>query len=884
METRRASLLAITIMASIALPAGAADVQQVVIVSKTHFDIGYTERKDVVIDHYRTSMIDKALDVIDETASLPPEFRFAWTLPGWPLAQILWPDQTPERRERILNAMRDGRIVWHALPFTTHTESLEIEDLVRGLGYSSLLSRMMGREPPTDAKMTDVPCHSWILPTLLTRAGIKFLHIGCNGASSGPRVPPLFWWEGPDGSRLLTFYSSGAYGTDLIPPADWPHKTWLAMLMTGDNQGPPSLEDAKRLQKEAAEKLPGVKAHFGRLSDFADALLAENPDLPVVRGDMPDPWIHGIGSMPVETALARRWRPRIGAIEALDTLLSVWGVPGQSATETVKSAYENSLLYGEHTWGSNGTKPGPFRYGEEWKKALQEGVYDNFNLTHEDHRDYARNIVSAVEPAMRERMERLALAVSVSGPRIVVFNPLPWMRNDVVEWVQKDFTASGLRDVAGGEIVPVAHDGDLRRFLASDVPPLGYKTYVPAESANESKDLQIHDAGSVIENISFRITLDLERGGIRSLVRKGESGDSEMVNQSSPYALGQYLYERFDIATVKAFVDAYVTRPSEQWAWNDFGKPGMPDEPYLSASPRKWKLEMHKDAISVRAVMRSEADEEVPDPVTLEVVLYSEQPYVDIAWSIQNKTPDPRPEAGWLCLPINKENPKFRLSRIGAVIDPVSDIVPGSNRHLFCLNSGMAIDSEADTDTVALCPLDSPLVSLAEPGLWKYSLDYVPKTADVFINLFNNQWTTNFPLWVGGSWTSSVRIWAYSRTIEGERLQPPSWEARQGCWASFADGPGGSLPPSRKGLDVGRGGALVTAFGSNPDGPGRILRLWSPVFDKFAIELPEGLNAEGAQLVDLRGRPLKDPVTVSGREIAFSVPTYGPYTILFPKG
>ena len=107
----------------------------------------------------------------------------------------------------------------HALPFTTHTELLEPEDLVRGLGFSSRLSREAGLPLPRDAKMTDVPCHSWIMPTLLRHAGVDFLHLGCNAASSSPRVPRLFWWEGPDGSRLLTMYTAESYGTGLVPPA-----------------------------------------------------------------------------------------------------------------------------------------------------------------------------------------------------------------------------------------------------------------------------------------------------------------------------------------------------------------------------------------------------------------------------------------------------------------------------------------------------------------------------------------------------------------------------------------------------------------------------------------------------------------------------------------
>ena len=125
--------------------------------------------------------------------------------------------------------IRDGRLVWHALPASLHTESLDLEDLVRGMVFSSRLSRQFGRRLPRDAKMTDVPAHTWVLPTVLKHAGVEFMHIGCNMGSSSPEVPPLFWWEGPDGSRVLTMYSHD-YGTSLTPPGGWPYKAWLALI------------------------------------------------------------------------------------------------------------------------------------------------------------------------------------------------------------------------------------------------------------------------------------------------------------------------------------------------------------------------------------------------------------------------------------------------------------------------------------------------------------------------------------------------------------------------------------------------------------------------------------------------------------------------------
>ncbi len=176
---------------------------EIIVVFKTHFDIGYTDLASNVLRKYRTTFMDDALEVVEQSRSLPKQQQFSWTIPGWPMHKILedWPGQTAERKQRIKRAFQDGRFVVHALPFTTHTELLELSDLIHGLDYATRLTRGWEIDLPRDAKMTDVPSHSWVLPTLLRHAGVDFLHLGCNPASSSPRVPWLFWWEGPDGAR-----------------------------------------------------------------------------------------------------------------------------------------------------------------------------------------------------------------------------------------------------------------------------------------------------------------------------------------------------------------------------------------------------------------------------------------------------------------------------------------------------------------------------------------------------------------------------------------------------------------------------------------------------------------------------------------------------------
>jgi alpha-mannosidase len=198
---------------------------------------------------------------------------------------------------------------------------------------------------------------------------------------------------------------------------------------------------------------------------------------------------------------------------------------------------------------------------------------------------------------------------------------------------------------------------------------------------------------------------------------------------------------------------------------------------------------------------------------------------------------------------------------------------------LICLNSGLTV-AAPDNTGMGLCPIDSPCVSLGEPGLWKYSFDYVPKRATVFVNLYNNEWNTNFPEWQDGSWVSRVQLWPIRGTDEARNLVVPSWEARLPLLAAVADGPAGKLPKEQAGLSVSRPGVLVTAFGPNPDGQGTLLRAWDQtgVSGEVVVTLPARYKT--ATPVTLRGENAGEPVTLRGQKLAFRLPAYAPASYL----
>ena len=209
-------------------------------------------------------------------------------------------------------------------------------------------------------------------------------------------------------------------------------------------------------------------------------------------------------------------------------------------------------------------------------------------------------------------------------------------------------------------------------------------------------------------------------------------------------------------------------------------KPGLPkDVPYRSASGRHGVLRVAHDQFSDTAIVDFPGDAIDHLPASsLRVTLYSGQPYLDLELTIKNKAKDNWPEADWLCLPFRVKDPQYRVGRSLGIMDPAHDILRGANRHLCAVGAGVTL-IDADGAGISLCPLDHPLISLDTPGIWKYSLDFVPKKPVIFLNLYNNQYNTNYRYWYPGTWSSRVRIWpstdltvlSWSREI----LQPTQW-------------------------------------------------------------------------------------------------------------
>ncbi len=309
--------------------------KKVIVVSKTHLDLGFTNYAEVIRQTYLNNYIPGAISLAEQLNTNEKK-SFAWTTGSWIIKDAL-ENGTPQQREKIKRALKNKDLVPHALPLTLHTELLDEDTLDYGLSIIDKLDEIRG-EKTISAKMTDVPGHTKGLVPMLAKHGIKLLHLGVNGASALAEVPPCFVWK-VDDAEVVVIYSGaygGAYKNDLIDEV-------LYFDHTLDNRGTPSKEKILKKLKKIEEQFSGYTVEAGSMDEIASLLWEKKDELPVVTDEIGDTWIHGAASDPYKSA----------ALRELIDLKSKW-IADSSMVKNSKEyiGFTDALLcIAEHTCG-----------------------------------------------------------------------------------------------------------------------------------------------------------------------------------------------------------------------------------------------------------------------------------------------------------------------------------------------------------------------------------------------------------------------------------------------------------------------------------------------------------------------------------------------------
>lgn len=408
-------------------------IKEVLLVFKTHLDIGFTDFAANIKEKYIKEYIPAAIDL--GYALKGTDTPFVWTVGSWLIYEALKTDDG-----RLEKAIRDNIITWHGMPFTVHSEAMSEKLFDFGLGLSQTLDRRFGHKTIA-AKMSDVPGHTVGIVPHLAKAGITFLHIGVNGATPVPAVPPLFRWQcGKD--SVIVMYKGGEYG-GMTEIGDF----CLAFGHTLDNKGPQSAEQIREFYAEIRQKYPDATVRAATLDELAEKL--QQVDMPTVTGDIGDTWIHGVGTDPLKVSM---YRDVLRAIEERDC--------------TGYALEDDLLLVPEHTWGYDQKKSfhnDTDYFSADFEKRKEERR--KIEASWEEQRNYVRSAAAKlgvrcenggrVLPPDTANMEECPVGESPVSLCYQLFDREDYARYRRqylqldVEWAIWDFTKVGLPDYPG---------------------------------------------------------------------------------------------------------------------------------------------------------------------------------------------------------------------------------------------------------------------------------------------------------------------------------------------------------------------------------------------------------------------------------------------------
>ena len=686
-------------------------VRQAYVVFKTHLDVGFTDLARNVVANYFGRFIPGAIALARRIRDEGRTEPFVWTTGSWLIYEYL-EQASPSRRREMEAAIAAGDIVWHGLPFTTHSELMD-EGLFRfGLSLSTRLDQRFGRHTIA-AKMTDVPGHTRGIVPLLAEAGIRFLHIGVNPASTSPDVPDMFRWR-CDGAEVVVVYHKGSYGRISLTPDG---KTALCFAHTGDNLGPQSPEEIASAYEALRRQFPHATVTGAGLDPFAAELVRQQAKLPLVEAEIGDTWIHGTGSDPLKMAQFRQ----------LLRLRQHWLDSDQVGPDDPRLDRFSRLLLvvPEHTWGMDiKTHLADYKLYQSSKLAVARKSKANFRKVEQswaEQRQYITDAVAALGKGKLRREADRALAElkpqegSATGEK----------RPPAVRGASK--TARGMS----------AHCDDSGAWQ---------ELYVAGKAGNPS--------AIEFEAEHFTIGFDACDGAIIRLDRRATG--RRYADKAHPLALVGY--QTFSQRDYDRHLTQYVVDLEQHahWAIPDFTKPGIDAAGAKSAwyTPALERLVMRQgqQAMELRADLAfpREAVKKfgAPGRVWLHVTMNELLPDVALELGWSGKRACRLSEAMWLSfIPRLAPGEHWGMRKMGTVIGPEEVISNGGRKmHAISPTLGLGLGGNGEM-SLLIDSLDAHLVAPGRPALLDFDNRLPGRRGGMHFNLYNNVYPTNFREW-----------------------------------------------------------------------------------------------------------------------------------------
>jgi hypothetical protein len=219
--------------------------------------------------------------------------------------------------------------------------------------------------------------------------------------------------------------------------------------------------------------------------------------------------------------------------------------------------------------------------------------------------------------------------------------------------------------------------------------------------------------------------------------------------------LGLFRYQTFSAADYARFRRMYNVNKRETaiWSIDDYTKPGLERSGAIAAwwLPQLRGVWRRVDAEATCFVaildLPPEASEQYgcPPEVTIDMRIAHTEAPIELAVQWLTKPACRMPEALWCSFnPIAPDAGGWSMDKQGQQVKP-GDVIRHGNRRLHAVGGGVHYrDARGQLE---LTTLDAPLVAPGEPSLLNFTTRQPPLQHGMHVNLFNNLWGTNFPMW-----------------------------------------------------------------------------------------------------------------------------------------
>ena len=548
----------------------------------SHIDAAWLWPRSETVDVVRRTFTT-ALQLMDEY----PDYTFSQSAA---LYSEWMADKYPQINQQIKQRILEGR--WEIVGGMWIEPDLNLpggESLVRQLLVGQ---RYFQKEYGVTARIgwnPDSFGYNWQLPQIYKRSGLDYF-VTQKMHWNDTNVLPfrLFWWESPDGSKVLTYFPTD-YTHDNVSPirlsADFaesaernPGTTEMMDLYgIGDHGGGPTRDMLDQgdhwiaAAKKPDQAVPTMGYHTAQqyFTDVEQHLSTDSPTWnydAIAKGyTAPQPSGPGLLGLPT-------WKDEL----YLEYHRGVYTTQAahKRNMRTSETATLNAEAFASLAW-LDGCKYPADILTENWKKITFNGFHDlaagsGIGVIYRDaQKDFTevenanRGITSSALEAVSARIDT---RVKGDTPLLVV-NPMAWTRSETAELkVQLPEKAGGVK-VLDAKNRPVltqvlSEDADTHEFTVlarlEDVPAMGYAVlHAEPGSPNPegAKDLHLEQTPDayLLSNAHLRVTIDKKTGCLTSLSAADQrTGSSEYLASG---ACGNQL-------------QTYVDKPKQYDAWN----------------------------------------------------------------------------------------------------------------------------------------------------------------------------------------------------------------------------------------------------------------------------------------------------------------------------